>query len=195
MPLGGRYEEAAAVPSGGPLTRMGRVAVLAMLVSMGEAFLLPPHTTACVQLGQFKRGSLAFARHVPAQTSLARPQTSQTSLARPLRTLLQQSEEPLAEGGKLEKAEPPLVATSKYTPEEAEKIGNLVADDEWMGLTVPPLPLCLSASLCRCVAVSVCRCVPCRRVAVLLRRFYPLVSVSLCQQNSLPPCSSSGWPH
>ena len=58
---------------------------------------------------------------------------------------LRQSEEPKVEvgegvehqaGGQIEKVEPPLKATSKYTPEEAEKIGNLVADDEWMGLTM-----------------------------------------------------------
>ena len=148
---------------GGPLTRMRRVAVLAMLVSVGDAFLLPPHTAACVQLGQLMRGSIAFARPDPAQTVLARP----------LRTLLRQSEEPLAEGGKLEKAEPPLVATSKYTPEEAEKIGNLVADDEWMGLTVT-LFLSAAMPLRCCVAVAVCPVSPCRRVTSTL------LSLGLC---------------
>ena len=38
-------------------------------------------------------------------------------------------------------------ATSKYTPEETQKIGNLVADDEWMGLSMEIVELIRMAIL------------------------------------------------
>ena len=41
-----------------------------------------------------------------------------------------------APGGELASEVVPLAVTSKYTPDQTKAIGNLVADDEWMGLTM-----------------------------------------------------------
>ena len=53
----------------------------------------------------------------------------------------------VSNGESLASTEPPLSATRKYTPEEERQIGNLCADDEWMGLTMEVSELVRTAIL------------------------------------------------